>query len=254
MSEHRGTTLRARRGADGPGALMAVGAMTLTGCDFSVYSLPLPGGADLGENPYEGQGRVQRRSRPGAAVRGQGRRRDGRKGRRASTSTASVAEVTVLIVGDVKLPDNAEAHDPADQPARGEVRVAGTPLVGGAGAGRPGGRWPGSRSSGAGATPRSRKCSARCPCCSTAGVSPSSGGRAQQGARGPGEQRQVRCSPSSRPSWASSTRTRTQIVQAIESLEPAGDRPQQAEAGDHARAGPSCRVRSPRSTGSATTW
>jgi len=34
--------------------LMAVvGALALTGCDFSVYSLPLPGGADLGDNPYK---------------------------------------------------------------------------------------------------------------------------------------------------------------------------------------------------------
>ena len=36
------------------GVLLAVaGLMTLTGCDFTVYSLPLPGGADLGDNPYE---------------------------------------------------------------------------------------------------------------------------------------------------------------------------------------------------------
>ncbi len=32
--------------------LLVVGALTLTGCDFSVYSLPLPGGASLGSDPY----------------------------------------------------------------------------------------------------------------------------------------------------------------------------------------------------------
>ena len=31
---------------------MVVGALALSGCDFSVYSLPLPGGADLGDHPY----------------------------------------------------------------------------------------------------------------------------------------------------------------------------------------------------------
>jgi phospholipid/cholesterol/gamma-HCH transport system substrate-binding protein len=34
-------------------ALAAASCLLLTGCDFSVYSLPLPGGADVGDNPYE---------------------------------------------------------------------------------------------------------------------------------------------------------------------------------------------------------
>ena len=29
------------------------GALALSGCDFSVYDLPLPGGPDSGENPME---------------------------------------------------------------------------------------------------------------------------------------------------------------------------------------------------------
>jgi phospholipid/cholesterol/gamma-HCH transport system substrate-binding protein len=33
-------------------ALVAAGALALTGCDFDVYSVPLPGGADLGDDPY----------------------------------------------------------------------------------------------------------------------------------------------------------------------------------------------------------
>lgn len=33
-------------------AVLAVGAMAVSGCGFSPYELPLPGGADLGDNPY----------------------------------------------------------------------------------------------------------------------------------------------------------------------------------------------------------
>ncbi len=42
-----------RRTRAGRMAVMAcVGALALSGCDFDVYSMPLPGGADLGEDPY----------------------------------------------------------------------------------------------------------------------------------------------------------------------------------------------------------
>ncbi|CAA9365625.1 MAG: MCE-family lipoprotein MceE [uncultured Nocardioidaceae bacterium] len=34
-------------------AATACGALLLSGCEFSVYDLPLPGGADVGDNPYE---------------------------------------------------------------------------------------------------------------------------------------------------------------------------------------------------------
>jgi phospholipid/cholesterol/gamma-HCH transport system substrate-binding protein len=44
MSARRGTRLAALAGA---------GALLLSGCEFSVYSIPLPGGADVGDNPYE---------------------------------------------------------------------------------------------------------------------------------------------------------------------------------------------------------
>ena len=37
----------------GLAALVSSAALVLSGCDFSIYDLPLPGGADLGDNPYE---------------------------------------------------------------------------------------------------------------------------------------------------------------------------------------------------------
>ena len=32
--------------------LVAASALVLSGCNFTPYSLPLPGGADLGDHPY----------------------------------------------------------------------------------------------------------------------------------------------------------------------------------------------------------
>jgi phospholipid/cholesterol/gamma-HCH transport system substrate-binding protein len=83
--------------------------MTLTGCDFSVYSLPLPGGADLGDDPYEVT--VQFHDVldlvPQSAVKVD----DVTVGRVDDIDLDGyVAEVTVLIRDDVELPDNAEAH------------------------------------------------------------------------------------------------------------------------------------------------
>ncbi len=101
------TTLRARLAR--MTALVAVGAMTLTGCDFSVYSLPLPGGADLGDNPYEVKVEFNDVLDlvPQSAVKVD----DVTVGKVDDIDLDGyVAEVTVLIRGDVKLPDNAEAH------------------------------------------------------------------------------------------------------------------------------------------------
>src|SRR4051812_44378378 len=42
---------RTRRGMR-VAALAASVSMLAAGCDFSVYNLPLPGGADVGDNPY----------------------------------------------------------------------------------------------------------------------------------------------------------------------------------------------------------
>ena len=42
---------RARRW--GLAAIASSAALVLSGCEFSVYEIPLPGGADVGDNPYE---------------------------------------------------------------------------------------------------------------------------------------------------------------------------------------------------------
>ena len=102
-------------------ALAGAGALLLSGCEFSVYSLPLPGGADLGDNPYEVTVAVPRRARPGAAVGGQGRRRVGRTGRRRPARRLHRR-------GDAAGPRRRRAarqrhrRHPPDQPARREVR------------------------------------------------------------------------------------------------------------------------------------
>jgi phospholipid/cholesterol/gamma-HCH transport system substrate-binding protein len=90
-------------------ALVCVGAVSLTGCDFSVYSLPLPGGADLGDDPYAVT--VQFNDVldlvPQSAVKVD----DVTVGRVDKIDLDGyTAEVTVLIRDDVELPDNAEAQ------------------------------------------------------------------------------------------------------------------------------------------------
>jgi phospholipid/cholesterol/gamma-HCH transport system substrate-binding protein len=85
-----------------------VGALALTGCDFSVYSLPLPGGADLGDNPYKVK--IEFRDVldlvPQSAVKVD----DVTVGRVDTIETQGYhAEVTVLVRRSVKLPDDAEA-------------------------------------------------------------------------------------------------------------------------------------------------
>ncbi|MGZ4475157.1 MAG: MCE family protein [Nocardioides sp.] len=88
--------------------LVCLGAVTLTGCDFSVYSLPLPGGADLGDHPYAVK--VDFRDVldlvPQSAVKVD----DVTVGRVDKVELHGyTAEVTVLLRGNVKLPDNAVA-------------------------------------------------------------------------------------------------------------------------------------------------
>ena len=88
--------------------LVCVGALTLSGCDFSVYSLPLPGGADLGDHPYSVK--VQFRDVldlvPQSAVKVD----DVTVGRVDKVALdGNTAEVTVLLRKNVDLPDNAVA-------------------------------------------------------------------------------------------------------------------------------------------------
>ncbi|TNC28668.1 MCE family protein [Amycolatopsis alkalitolerans] len=96
-------------------ALVAVGtvaALTLTGCGFgSIYNLPLPGGADVGDHPYTVRAQfsdvldlvpksgVKVNEVPVGRVESIGLTPDGWH-----------AEVTMEINGDVKLPANALAN------------------------------------------------------------------------------------------------------------------------------------------------
>ena len=90
-------------------ALVTVGALALTGCDFNVYSLPLPGGADLGDEPYAVTVEFNDVLDlvPQSAVKVD----DVTVGRVEDIALDGyTAEVTVLLRDDVKLPDNAEAQ------------------------------------------------------------------------------------------------------------------------------------------------
>ena len=89
-------------------ALVCAAAMTLTGCEFSVYSLPLPGGADLGDNPYSV--RVQFRDVLDLVPQSAVKVNDVTVGKVDEIELDGFhAEVTVLLHEDVKLPDNALA-------------------------------------------------------------------------------------------------------------------------------------------------
>lgn len=53
MTRARATRPARLRRALGATALTVASALTLTACDFSIYDMPLPGGADVGDDPYE---------------------------------------------------------------------------------------------------------------------------------------------------------------------------------------------------------
>jgi phospholipid/cholesterol/gamma-HCH transport system substrate-binding protein len=88
--------------------LMVVAALALTGCDFSVYSLPLPGGADLGDKPY--QVTIEFRDVMDLVPQTSVKVDDVTVGKVDKIKVDGYhAEVTVLLRKSVKLPDNAEA-------------------------------------------------------------------------------------------------------------------------------------------------
>ena len=90
-------------------ALVAAGAVTLTGCDFSVYELPLPGGADLGDDPYAVT--VQFSDVLDLVPQSAVKVNDVTVGKVDKIDLDGyTAEVTVLLREDVQLPDNAVAH------------------------------------------------------------------------------------------------------------------------------------------------
>jgi phospholipid/cholesterol/gamma-HCH transport system substrate-binding protein len=88
--------------------LAVVGALALTGCDFSVYSIPLPGGADLGDNPYTVK--VEFRDVLDLVPQSSVKVDDVTVGKVSDIQVrGSHAEVSLQLRRSVKLPDNAEA-------------------------------------------------------------------------------------------------------------------------------------------------
>ncbi len=90
-------------------ALACAGAVMLSGCDFDVYSLPLPGGADLGDDPYSVK--VQFRDVLDLVPQSAVKVNDVTVGKVDEINLDGyTAEVTLLLRDDVKLPDDATAQ------------------------------------------------------------------------------------------------------------------------------------------------
>jgi len=88
--------------------LGSVLALTLSGCGFSPYSMPLPGGADVGNDPY--QVKVEFRDVLDLVPQSAVRVNDIAVGKvRKIELNGWTAVVTLEINRDAKLPDNAEA-------------------------------------------------------------------------------------------------------------------------------------------------
>jgi phospholipid/cholesterol/gamma-HCH transport system substrate-binding protein len=100
-------TRRMRRGLRAA-ALAVTATLALGGCEFSVYELPLPGGADVGENPYTVTAYFDNVMDlvPQSAVKVN----DVTVGKVEDVELAGyTAKVDLLLRGDVRLPDNAVA-------------------------------------------------------------------------------------------------------------------------------------------------
>jgi phospholipid/cholesterol/gamma-HCH transport system substrate-binding protein len=90
-------------------ALAATSALLLSGCEFSVYDLPLPGGADVGEDPYEVT--VKFRDVLDLVPQSSVKVDDITVGRVDEVELDGyAAEVTLVLRKDVKLPGNAVAE------------------------------------------------------------------------------------------------------------------------------------------------
>jgi phospholipid/cholesterol/gamma-HCH transport system substrate-binding protein len=90
-------------------ALACVGALALSGCDFDVYSLPLPGGADLGEDPYNVK--VEFRDVLDLVPQSSVKVNDVTVGKVTDIDVEGYhAQVTLALRDDVELPDNALAE------------------------------------------------------------------------------------------------------------------------------------------------
>ncbi|MFL6090775.1 MAG: MCE family protein [Aeromicrobium sp.] len=91
-------------------ALAGASALVLSGCNFTPYSLPLPGGADLGDHPYTVK--AEFRDAMDLVPQGGVRSRDVTVGRITDVKLKPgswTALVTMQVNGDTRLPDNTEA-------------------------------------------------------------------------------------------------------------------------------------------------
>jgi phospholipid/cholesterol/gamma-HCH transport system substrate-binding protein len=104
------TSKHDRRSRVGRMAAMAcAGALALSGCDFDVYSLPLPGGADLGSDPYSVE--VEFRDVLDLVPQSSVKVNDVTVGKVTDIEVEGYrAKVTLALHGDVELPDNALAE------------------------------------------------------------------------------------------------------------------------------------------------
>ncbi len=90
------------------GVIASAMALLVSGCGFSPYKLPLPGGADLGSDPYTVK--VQFRDVLDLVPQSAVRVNDIAVGKVTDVKlTGWTAVVTIKVNGDSKLPDNAEA-------------------------------------------------------------------------------------------------------------------------------------------------
>ena len=116
-------------------ALVAIllGAVVLSGCDFDVYKLPLPGGTDVGDDPMTVT--VQFTDVLDLVPKSSVKVNDVNVGQVTDIELeGTTAEVTLELRNDTELPEQRGRGDPADQPPRREVRVA--EAAGGRGAAR----------------------------------------------------------------------------------------------------------------------
>jgi phospholipid/cholesterol/gamma-HCH transport system substrate-binding protein len=90
-------------------ALACAGALALSGCDFDVYSLPLPGGADLGSDPYSVE--VEFRDVLDLVPQSSVKVNDVTVGKVTDIEVDGYrAKATLALNGDVELPDNTLAE------------------------------------------------------------------------------------------------------------------------------------------------
>ncbi|HEU4512224.1 MAG TPA: MCE family protein [Nocardioidaceae bacterium] len=90
-------------------AVACVSALALTACDFDVYSLPLPGGADLGDDPYSVK--VEFRDVLDLVPQSSVKVNDVTVGKVTDVALDGYhAEVTLALNDEVELPDNAVAE------------------------------------------------------------------------------------------------------------------------------------------------